>query len=140
MIAFVLRILTSNDGAALTIEATALERRRACLAKTRADVVTTDAIDTETARALICRRAARTKHDLALSQTITSARIAFVRRIRIRRNSDARTNVVLHVACLARSYARLIATNTVDTIAGRTVRIHHARKAVGQLARANAIA
>lgn len=110
------------------------------MAKPRADVVTTYAIGAKTARALSRGRAARSKGYLALTQTITSAWIALVPWIRIRRDTHARSNVVLHVARLTRTHTRLIATNTIDAIARGTLRIHHARIAIGQLTRAHAIA
>jgi hypothetical protein len=139
LIAFVLRILTSHDSSALAIDAAALERRRAGLAETRANAIATDAVDAETARALVCRGASRADRDLALSEAVTRAGIALIRGIRIRRNVDARADVVLHVARLARSDAVLIATHAVDAITGRALRIHHAGLAIGQLASADPV-
>lgn len=140
LIAFILRVLTSHDRSALAIDAAALESRRASLAKTRADVVTTHAVDAEAARALVCRGAGRTKRDLTLPETVAGSRIAFIRRIRVRRNVDTRSDVVLHVARLARARAELVAANAIDAIVRRALRIHHARLAVGQLACASTIA
>lgn len=69
-----------------------------------------------------------------MCEAVTSAGVAFVRWILVGRNRDAGADIVLHVACLARPAARLVATYAVHAVACGALRACHARVAVSKLA------
>ena len=142
--AFITRIGVYNDWTARAVRTLALDDARTCLARARARVIATNAIDAMDAEAIAVDAARNALLELASAAAIACTVHTLIVGIHVRDDWTARAIHALALddarACLTRAHARRIATNSVNTMATETLRIDRTRSAQIEFARRTAIA